>query len=140
MSDKLTESEKERVRYHLGYMNVAAAASIQLGIPRPVETLFLVESALNLLIPQSVPRVRSILCTLDSIEEKLIDSQDRLAAESLGSIKLRTTAEGLSEPDALEREYERWANRLANVMGVPLYAGAQRFRAARSQVQNLRVG
>lgn len=139
MSDRLSEAEKERVRYHLGYMNVAAAASIQLGIPRPVETLFLVESALNLLIPESVPRVRSILCTLDGIELKLVEAQDRLAAEALGSLKLRSIRVDEGETDALEREYTRWANRLANVLGAPLYAGAMRFRSGRQTVGNVSV-
>ncbi|KKK54507.1 hypothetical protein LCGC14_3083990, partial [marine sediment metagenome] len=43
----LTEAEKERVRYHLGYLQVSAAASIQLGIPRPLQTVFLLEQGLN---------------------------------------------------------------------------------------------
>ena len=126
----LTDNEKEAVRYHLGYLGVSSAASIQLGIPRPVQTLFLVEQALDNLREIAVPRVRSILGTLNGVEQKLICSQDRLAAAKLGSMTLRGVAPGESEADGLEREYTRWAGRLADILGCPFYPGAHRFGGA----------
>ena len=55
MATTLTEEEKERVRYHLGYMETSfggnqTAASLQFGIPRPVQTMFLVEEAIQNLL------------------------------------------------------------------------------------------
>lgn len=130
----LTDEEKERVRYHLGYLNVQMAGSIQYGLPRPIQTLFILELAMDNLIDNggqvtsfAVNRVRRILTVLDNIEAKLVDAQDRLAAEKLGELKIR-----LGEPDLLEGEYNRWARRLANQLGVPLYGYADRFKNSRA--------
>lgn len=119
----LDDAEKERCRYHLGYPEVQAAASIQFGIPRPIQTAFLLESAMVLLIEQSVDRVRRILKVMDDIEMKLIEAQDRLAAIQLSDLHLRD-----NEPDQLEHEYVRWGFRLADLVGCPIYAYSTRYR------------
>lgn len=119
-------AEKERIRYHLGYLNAQPAASLQFGQPRPIQTLFLVESAVENLLPEAEDRVRRFVRVLDDIECKLIDAQDRLAATQLDSLYLRD-----GEPDLLEHEYHRWASRLADTLGVPLYPFAERFRRVR---------
>ena len=119
----LDDSEKERVRYHLGYLEVSPAASIQFGIPRPLQTVFLVETAMQNLIENATNRVRSIISVMDGIEQKLVEAQDRLAAIQLDSLKLRE-----NEPDMLEREYVRWGMRLADLLGAPIYPYSQRYR------------
>lgn len=119
----LTTAEKERCRYHLGYIEVQPAASIQFGLPRPIQTQFLVESAMNLVMEEACDRVRKIICVMDGVECRLVAAQDRLAASALGQLTMRA-----DEPDALEREYYRWACRLADIFGVPLYAYSARFR------------
>ena len=119
----LDAAEKERARYHLGYLGVQPAASIQLGIPRPLQTVFLVESALSNVIEEAFPRVRKILRIMDDVECKLCEAQDRLAAKRLDALELRD-----NEPDQLEREYTRWGQRLADVLGVPLYPYSSRYR------------
>ncbi len=125
----LTEEEKERVRYHLGYMETSFAASLQFGLPRPVQTIFIVEQAMNLLVnPFAVDRVRRVLWTLDDIEQKLQSALCTLVAEQLGDLKLRGAEPGRTHPDLLEREYIRWARRLADILGVPLYPYSDRFK------------
>lgn len=131
----LTEEEKERVRYHLGYMATSfgsqqAAASIAFGIPRPVQTMFLVEEAIQNLLTNAfaIDRVRRVLFTLDDIEEKLRSATCILVAEQVGELKLRGAKRGETHPDLLEREYVRWAKRLADILGVPLYHYSSRFR------------
>ncbi len=119
----LSARVKERVRYHLGYLGVQGAASIQFGIPRPIQTVFLVEDAMNLVIAESVQRVRRLVDILDRIEDKLVEAQDRLAAKQLDSLVLRD-----NEPDQLEREYYRWGGRLADLLGVPFYAYSNRYK------------
>ena len=121
----LTDAEKERTRYHLGYLEVAPAASSQFGIPRPLQTVLLVESAMNNLIEAAIPRVRKILNVMDGVEYKLCEAQDRLAAKQVDSLQLRD-----NEPDQLEKEYVRWGWRLADVLGVPIYAYSNRYRNA----------
>lgn len=123
----LTAAERERVRYHLGYLNVEAASSLTFGIPRPVQTLFLVEQAMTDLLVVGEPRVRNILCRLDKIEERLEQAWDVLDAAQIGELRLRTGKKGESTPDLLEREYVRWASRLADQLGVPLYPFSNRF-------------
>lgn len=119
----LSAAERERVGYHLGYLQVSGAASIQLGIPRPLQTVFLLEQALNNVIEAAVPRVRRIIGVMDGVETKLCEAQDRLAAQQLDSLTLRE-----NEPDMLEREYVRWGKRLADLLGVPLYPYSERYR------------
>ncbi len=119
----LTTEERERVRYHLGYLQVQPAASISFGIPRPIQTLFLVETALTNLLEVAEPRVRRIIQVMDDIECKLIDSVDVLEASQMGDLHTRENAPGL-----IDKEYYRWASRLADVLGVPLYPYSARFK------------
>lgn len=133
----LSEEEKERARYHLGYLNTQQAASIQLGIPTPLQTLFLVDKAFNIVIPAAVPRLRRILRVMDDIEDQLIESQVRLSAKRLDGIELRD-----NEPDMLEKEYVRWGWRLADMLGVPIYPYSERYKRWGGGVKagNLSVG
>jgi hypothetical protein len=121
----LDASERERVKAHLGYPAVNSAASLQFGIPRPIETMFLVESAMTQLQEVGIDRVRRILKIMDDIDDKLIDAQDRLAAEKLDSLTLRK-----DETDALETEYQRWGFRLADQIGCPVYYLSRRYQSA----------
>lgn len=130
----LTDAEKERVRYHMGYLEVQPAASIQFGIPRPLQTVFLLETAMNNLIESATDRVRRVLKIMDDIELKLVESQERLAAIRLGDITLRD-----SEPDQLEREYVRWGHRLADILGTPIYPYSTRYANAGRRVGSIPV-
>ena len=112
---------------HLGYPNQQSLASIQWGIPKAMQTLFIVDLALNNLIEEAIPRIRAILKTMDSVECKLICAQDRLAASALDGLKLRE-----NEPEMLEREYVRWGMRLADEIGAPIYAFSTKYRSVAS--------
>lgn len=117
---------------HLGYMNVQVGSSMVLGVPIPAQTLFLVDSALNRMIPAGEKRVRQLVNILDEIECKLFAATDRFAAAKLGEMELRALQPGNSETDALDREYKRWGMRLANQLGVPYYPFAERYQQAMS--------
>lgn len=119
----LTDAEKQRARYHLGYPSLSTAASIQLGVPALSQTNFLVENALTRLMEVALEQVRAIIKTMDDIEMKLIDSQDRLAATQLEELHLNN-----SEPDMLEKEYRRWGYRLADIIGAPIYPYSTRYQ------------
>jgi hypothetical protein len=126
----LSEANKERVRYHLGYLNTSFAASLTLGIPRPVQTLFLVEEAMGLLIAATVPRVLCILDTLDGIEDLLrAQLKGPIGVSKIGEIELHPLKDrGQLTTDSLEREYVRWGNRLADILGVPHYPFSARYQ------------
>jgi len=124
MADTLTDEERAQIRYHLGYPNVSAVASYQIGVPIPVQTAFLVESAMGRVIPLAIPKVREILALLDNIECRMIEGQKRLAANKVGEIEVRP-----EEIPQLEREHTRWAQRLADILCVPLYPFSAKFRS-----------
>lgn len=124
----LTEIEKNRVRMHLGYPGVDQLGSIQLGIPTVRQTSFILQTALDRILEESIPRVREILDVMDRIEDELVKSTKYLAAMRVGNLELRPTKAGESHPDALEREYCRWGFRLGDVFGVPPYHLSLRYQ------------
>jgi len=128
MAAILTEEEKARIRHHLGYLNVNPVTAIQLGFPRASQPQFLVESAMNNIPESAIGIIRKNVAILDNIEDRLVGALDRLTAQSLDEITMRP-----DEHDALEREYYRWATRLADDLGVPLNIYSERFRNAGGQ-------
>lgn len=120
----LSEGEKQRCRYHLGYPALTTAASIAFGVPTLTQTNFLVESALNRLLEASLETVRRLIVIMDGIEDRLVEAQERLAAIQLEELHLRE-----DEPEKLEAEYRRWGNRLADVVGAPINPFSLRYRS-----------
>lgn len=111
----LNDDEKAKVRRYLGYFNTGTAASIMLGVPRPAQPLFLVDMAMDLLLPPAEPRIRQILSIIDGTEQRLITAQKRLSATQLGELHLRD-----NEPDLLRKERKWWIKLLADELGVPM--------------------
>jgi hypothetical protein len=64
----------------------------------------------------ALDRVRKIVSILDKIEDKMVCAVDQLVVEKLGEMTLRA-----GHPDLLEKEYDRWSSRLADIFGVPKY-------------------
>ena len=117
------QRERERVRYHMGYLSVAPAASIVYGQPAPIQTLFLVEMAMDNVLPDAEDRVRRFLTILDEIECRMLEGQQYLPVTRVDDIEIRQ-----DHIDKLEDEYSRWAARLSDELGAPLYPGAVKFR------------
>jgi hypothetical protein len=106
----------------MGYPAVTTAASVSFGVPVFTQTNFLVYNVLDKLLDSAIEQVRSISKVMDGIEDKLIDAQDRLAAEKLEELTLRK-----DETDALEGEYRRWGYRLSDITGAPIYPYSRRY-------------
>lgn len=120
----LTEAEKSRIRTHLGYNSaVAPVASIQLGFPASSQSAFMVEFAMNNLLPEACGYIRKCLAQLDGLDDQLGEAQGFLQVDKVGEITLSESA-----TDRIEKEYVRWAQRLADSMGVPLNPNCARFR------------
>ena len=131
----LTNEEKARIRYHLGYPLLTTAASVQFGQPALTQTSFMVDNALSRIVEPGLNYVRSMSKTMDDIEVKLIEAQDRLAAERLEDLYLRK-----DEVNALEDEYRRWGHRLAETIGAPIYPYSKRYQAGGANaVTNVRI-
>ena len=125
----LSDRDKERCRYHLWYLNTSFTASITMGVPRPVQTLFLVEDAMGLLAsPEAVNRVTCILDTMDALEGQLRSAVPSLAASRLGELELHPLkSQGVLFTDSIDKEYKRWGARLADILGVPFYPFSRRY-------------
>lgn len=127
-----TLDERARIRRHLGYPNTSPSAAMAFGIPIPIETLFLVESAMDKLLPQGEPDVRRFLGELDNIECQMSAARQFLPVSNIDGTAIR--------PDhipMLENEYSRWQNRLADTLGVPVYDFSRRRNE--SKAGNIRV-
>jgi hypothetical protein len=108
-----SDSEKMRIRHHMGYMNVSKVESFALGIPAAFPTTFIIEGAMNKVIPAAEPKVRETLDRLDEVEKQIFESSDYRDVNQVDEIQMR--------PDALEarkQDYKYWQNTLGNLLGV----------------------
>ncbi len=121
----LTTAEKIRTRYHLGYPTVLVVSSMAFGIPQTSNTQWMLEDAMERIPDEAKPKHLEILRVLDEIECKMIRSTDELFAKHVGDLE-----PNLGQADDLEREYIRWASRLADTMAVMPYPYSKRFNDA----------
>lgn len=128
----LTEAEKQLISYHLGYPLADSTTRVGMGVPGPTKMGFLVQGQLGLVPDGLLPKARRLLCLLESVELAIQGSLDELSAEQMGNMKLRGAEKGQTVTDLKEREYCRWAQRLADLLGVPLYPYAKRFSGSRT--------
>ena len=119
----LTTTERERVRYHLGYTSVTPQSTLSHGQVIPSDSLLLVEHAMSNLAPSAVGRVRTLIARLDHIDEILFEAAERNAISSAEDVTFNDR-----EEEKLDASYARQAKRLADVLGVPLYWYSSRFR------------
>lgn len=131
-----TASERQRIRVDLGYLGSGTSASFSLGLPRPMQNIYLVEDAINFVLPETEPIVRRIMDVMDNVETKLVEAQDLLAATKVDEILTRA-----DECDRLEEQWVRWGEQLASVIGAPYnYYNARYQRwAAGSQAGSIPV-
>ena len=127
----LTDADKSRIKFHLGYMATTTAASITFGFARPIQTMFLLEDALTLVAgnPFDIGRILEIVETLDDLLRQIREQTRTLVASRTGDLDLHPLkAQGILVTDSLRKEYVEWANLLADTLGVPLYPFAKRFQ------------
>jgi hypothetical protein len=108
----LSAVQKVKIRHHLGYLNVAASATFALGVPAAVETMFIIESAMDKVLPEALPEVDRHLGILDGIEQQMLDDLELMAANQVGEISINQ-----KEQAQLTQFYNRWVDSLANVLG-----------------------
>ena len=118
----ITEQEKVACRMHTGYLGVASQSTFSLGIPAGVQTQFVIEGAMNRLLPQSEPEFRRHLKVLDLHQEQILENMPNVAATEVGTIKINPKA--FRE---LVRQYRWWINSLCNLLGCVPNPYDQRF-------------
>lgn len=117
---RLAAADRARVRHHLGYPNVEPVSSISLGFPSASQPLFLVEIAMDRLIPEGVGLILKYLAILDALEGQMVSSFCRDRAQQIDGVKLRNSNEEPTEHELLERHYHWWRKRLADDLGCPV--------------------
>lgn len=117
---RLNEQDRARVRYFMGYPNVDPHQAIQLGFPAATQAMFLVEQAMENLLPEAVERVLKIVSALEKMENQELDALCRLKAQQLGDMKLRNDNNEKTEGDMVRGEAEAWKKKLASALGAPL--------------------
>jgi len=132
----LTEEEKEKIRYHMGYPSQGEYRSYFAGIPFNPQTLYLLEGRMERLAEQSLPRVRVLLGRLDGIDEQTYcASFKHMAAEQLEDLRPNPQYN-----EELRREYTYWQQRLAQVLNVPVNADFSGIRRVDQGARNVRWG
>lgn len=109
----LSEQERVSIRAHCGYLNVSAGQTFALGVPAAVETQFIIEGAMNLVLEPALPLIRRILGYCDTIEAQKIDDLELLAVDRLDTIDINQ-----GEQKGLDKQYDYWVNALCNALGV----------------------
>jgi hypothetical protein len=109
----LTDAEKARVRYHLGYTNIDDAFAMSLGVPQATSLQATLELNFDKLSPQGEPFVRQCICELDTIERQMSDFRQSLEFKSTGSVQFRGS-EAFAE---LDIQYKRWRAKLSDIIG-----------------------
>lgn len=118
----LTEDEKARTRYHLGYLGVGEASTFVLGLPAAVQTQFMVEGALNRVLPSAEARLRERLDAADRLDSQILENADALVATKVGDIELNE-----KEFQKIVQRYLWVVNAIANILGVPRNPFDRRF-------------
>ena len=75
-----------------------------LGFPSSSQALFILETAMERLLPETVGRVQSIVAHLEEVESQMKVDIKLLKAQQLGELKLRNSNEEPTEQDLLEGE------------------------------------
>lgn len=117
-----TEQEKVKIRTHLGYPNVAQQAGFAIGTPAALEVNFLIESAMNKVLPEAMTDARASIGKCDAVLAQIEENQDLLAVSAVDEITVR--------PDEFERlldRYDFWRGTLANFLGVYCMPFDKRF-------------
>ncbi len=109
----LTEEERVTIRHHTGYLNVGEVSTFALGVPAAVETQFIIEGAMDRVLPAALTRLRNILSILDGIEGQKVGDLELAAVNKLDTIEINQ-----AEQKQLDKQYDYWVNALCNILGV----------------------
>ena len=123
----LSDHDKGRCRRHLGYLALSSGSAIAFGLPMPVQTLFILEQAMNLLLDdQAVEYCQKLLHRCDELEETSYQAAKTGLVAVAGKLTLHP--QGRLGTDNIDREYHKQVGRLADHLGVPRYPFSERNR------------
>jgi hypothetical protein len=132
MSSVFTDHEKARIRHHLGYPQVSAISTMIGGVPMAIEPSFMLEGAMDRVMPEAADITREKIATLDTIERQMVGDLELLAVSKIEEITINP-----DEMKALRVQYDYWADALANDFRV--MRNPYDFRTGGGGVVNVRV-
>lgn len=121
MSIGLTDDEKARIRYHMGYPMLTYVATFSIGVPIAFETSFIIEGAMNLVAGPTLTRVQTLLCRLEETECQMHENIDLAVITKLDEIGIDPNMQR-----SFKSAYAYWQNALGNVLSVPVNPFDQR--------------
>lgn len=98
----------------MGYPQLGTGVALALGVPAGGQLGFLIEMAMDRILPEAEPRVREILQELVCIEAQMKENRQRAKAAQTGDIKLRAR----EEAEDLEDLYSDWVDKLSDVFSI----------------------
>lgn len=131
----LSLSEKARVRYHFGYPDTSMGASLAMGVPFDTQFMFLLQRAMDLILPEAEEIARMLIGRLDQIDEAIFQCQIRMQASKVDNIELNPR-----ELADLEDLYYHQVTRLADLFHAPLYPFSARFQGRNGLQTGTQVG
>jgi len=111
---QISSTNRVKARHHMGYGGVTQAQTFILGVPAATQQQFMIENALNQLLPESLPKFEEILKQLDGIEERIWKAIGNFEANKVGNIEVNTKAD-----QDMIRGYLFFQGALANMLLVP---------------------
>jgi hypothetical protein len=108
-----SDTDKSRIRAHLGYPDVDTGASGFGGVVRANTVQNELEFAMDHVTANCVTRVQGFLTSLDGIETQMVEANERLQASKADVVVLNP-----DEHKELLRQYKYWQSRVCNVMAV----------------------
>ena len=123
----LSECDQGRALRHLGYPGVSDGSALAFGLSIPVQTLFIVERAMQQLKNfQAVDYTHILLNRCDELEELSFQAAKTGLVAVAGKLTLHP--QGRLGTDNIDHEYSKQVGRLADHLGVPRYPFSERNR------------
>lgn len=119
MAISLTQEERAKTRYYLGYPNLESRYILSLGLPMTYPTALLLEENMRSVLDTfSYTIMQGIIAKLDISRCKISAAQDRLAVTEIAyAVKINN-----KEINQLWREDYRLCQQLARLLAVPIYS------------------
>lgn len=105
----LSEDEKARIRYHLGYPAMSSVQTFIGGFPASIQTNFLLEGNMDKVQATSLSYVRATLTKLDAAAEQMFGDMELMAINRIDTIEVNQ-----KEQQQLEAKYNWYRCELAN--------------------------
>lgn len=109
----LSAVQKSKICYFLGYPLIESYQALALGFPSANQLRFVLNYALQAIMPEAEPEVLRVLDECICVEAQISDARSRLQTIAVDKIKMNNM-----ELAQLEDTLDYWVDRLADTLGV----------------------